>query len=261
MSKIIVDEIQTNTVNGNVRIIPNGTGELEVTGNCSATTFSGSGANLTNVPAPSTYNAANLTGTIPNASIPDPLPAINGSALTGVGGGGFDFVKKITTSSSVSYIDETGLDYDKLYRFVFKKFSLSSADELYVHPMVDNETTPVNRYGCQNVTSAYGGSNYQRGGNHDWQFYNGSYWYPKMSGYFDLYTTDQAWIIGNLNSYPSMYGYCFLWGDYGLTANTNNDSNQTGTYAKVNGFRLQAGSQAQTIGTDLEILVYKYKES
>tara|TARA_A100001388_G_C28751056_1_gene492223 strand:- start:967 stop:1692 length:726 start_codon:yes stop_codon:yes gene_type:complete len=32
MSKVIVDEIQTNTTNGNVRVIPNGTGALEVKG-------------------------------------------------------------------------------------------------------------------------------------------------------------------------------------------------------------------------------------
>ena len=48
MSKVIVDEIQTDTSNGNVRIIPNGTGKLEVKGaggddamlqlNCSAQT-------------------------------------------------------------------------------------------------------------------------------------------------------------------------------------------------------------------------------
>lgn len=48
MSKVIVDEIQTDTTDGNVRIIPNGTGKLEVKGaggddamlqlNCSAQT-------------------------------------------------------------------------------------------------------------------------------------------------------------------------------------------------------------------------------
>ena len=32
MSKVIVDEIQTDTTNGNVRVIPNGTGVLEVKG-------------------------------------------------------------------------------------------------------------------------------------------------------------------------------------------------------------------------------------
>jgi len=48
---------------------PNG---MNVTGVCTATTFSGSGASLTSLPA------ANLTGT---------LPAISGANLTGVGGG------------------------------------------------------------------------------------------------------------------------------------------------------------------------------
>jgi len=42
---------------------------VDVTGTCTATTFSGSGANLTSIPA------ANLTGT---------LPAIDGSNLTGI---------------------------------------------------------------------------------------------------------------------------------------------------------------------------------
>ena len=46
---------------------------LQVTGTVKATTFSGSGASLTNLPA------ANLTGT---------LPAIDGSALTGISAGG-----------------------------------------------------------------------------------------------------------------------------------------------------------------------------
>ena len=32
MAKIIVDEIQTNTIDGNVRIIPNGAGKLEIKG-------------------------------------------------------------------------------------------------------------------------------------------------------------------------------------------------------------------------------------
>ena len=32
MSKIIVDEIETSTTNGNLRIIPNGTGVVEIKG-------------------------------------------------------------------------------------------------------------------------------------------------------------------------------------------------------------------------------------
>ena len=44
-------------------------GNTTVTGTCTATTFSGSGASLTALPA------ANLTG---------PLPAISGASLTGI---------------------------------------------------------------------------------------------------------------------------------------------------------------------------------
>jgi len=60
-----------------------------------------------------------------------------------------------------------------------------------------------------------------------------------------------------------MYGYCLIWGDYNYSnsiANTNNDPNQTDTYAKVNGFRLRS-SNNYNIQSDLEILVYKYAES
>ena len=53
-------------------------GSLNVTGTCTAGTFSGSGANLTSLPA------AQLTGTIPDARFPSQLPAIDGSNLTGI---------------------------------------------------------------------------------------------------------------------------------------------------------------------------------
>ena len=44
--------------------------------------LSGSGASLTNLPA------ANLTGTIVGARLPDPLPAISGASLTNLPAGG-----------------------------------------------------------------------------------------------------------------------------------------------------------------------------
>ena len=43
--------------------------------------LAGDGSGLTSLPA------ANLTGTVAGARLPDPLPAIDGSNLTGVGGG------------------------------------------------------------------------------------------------------------------------------------------------------------------------------
>jgi len=55
---------------------------MNVTGVCTATTFSGSGASLTNL------DASDLaSGTIPDARFPATLPAISGANLTNVGGG------------------------------------------------------------------------------------------------------------------------------------------------------------------------------
>ena len=71
MSRIKVDTIQSRQHSASTISFTN-TGAT-VNGNCTATTFTGDGANLTNLPAPSTFNAANLIGT---------LPAISGANLT-----------------------------------------------------------------------------------------------------------------------------------------------------------------------------------
>ena len=61
---------------------PNAPNGMTVTGVCTATTFSGSGASLTNL------DASDLaSGTIPDARFPATLPAINGSNLTNVSAG------------------------------------------------------------------------------------------------------------------------------------------------------------------------------
>ena len=55
---------------------------MNVTGVCTATTFSGSGASLTNL------DASDLaSGTIPDARFPSTLPAVDGSNLTNVSAG------------------------------------------------------------------------------------------------------------------------------------------------------------------------------
>ena len=90
------DSIINDAGTGNLKIQTGGSTKLEivsggatVTGTCTATTFSGSGASLT------ALSAANLTGTlpaisatnltnVPAANITGTLPAIDGSNLTGI---------------------------------------------------------------------------------------------------------------------------------------------------------------------------------
>ena len=56
-----------------------GTGNISITGDVTATNFSGNGSSLTNL------NATNLTsGTIPNGRFPASLPSVSGANLTGI---------------------------------------------------------------------------------------------------------------------------------------------------------------------------------
>ena len=82
-------------------------GDIFFTGVCTATTFTGSGANLTNLPA------ANVTGTLPAISganltsltagnLTGALPAISGANLTGIGGTDFIHAEQVNVSGIVT---------------------------------------------------------------------------------------------------------------------------------------------------------------
>ncbi len=98
MSKIRVQEIEhTASSNVNPAIALNANNNVTFDAGVTATSFTGDGANLTNIPAPSTYDAANLTGT---------LPAIDGSALTGITSGvaptGGTFTGSVTFEDAIN---------------------------------------------------------------------------------------------------------------------------------------------------------------
>jgi len=84
-----------------------------VSGIVSATVYTGSGANLTNLPAGNlsgslpAINAANLTN-IPAANITGTLPAIDGSALTGVGVGTADSINTSGIVTATAFIPTSG---------------------------------------------------------------------------------------------------------------------------------------------------------
>ena len=105
------------TVDGPVELYFNDGKKLEttatgavITGICTATTFSGSGASLTNLPA------GQLTGTVADARITaltaskltGALPAIDGSNLTGIA------ADKIFEGNTEAEVVDTGSDILKL---------------------------------------------------------------------------------------------------------------------------------------------------
>tara|TARA_B100000925_G_C21965204_1_gene455214 strand:- start:509 stop:1309 length:801 start_codon:yes stop_codon:yes gene_type:complete len=266
MSKIKVDTIQS-TQHASSTISLTSTGAT-VNGDCTATNFTGSGANLTSLPS------SNLTGA---------LPAIDGSALTSLtsanltgaipanllsnagGGGGLEFVKKETVSGGqIVSITESGLDYDTVYRVVISHLEFNWTSLPYVYPLLDNKTTEestsINTWEyAKQVHLNYSGTTQYSGINH-WKFDAGSgYTDMYYGGYFDIATTFRPWCIGALRC-KTEYGFCQLYGSKGFQLNTNNDPNQTEIQAKCNGFILKdsGGWQIQNGST---YMLYKWKQS
>ena len=247
MSKIIVDEIQTNTVNGNVRIIPNGTGELEVTGNCSATTFSGSGASLTNLPS------ANLTGSIP------------ANLLTNAGGGALEFISKTTVSSTVSQVDITGLDYGYIYKLVLKnvKFNAGGGQYPELSPFVNGATSPIINGACiysQVTRSSLGGGS--SSGHTAFQFYDGTGYHTGTEPFECSveFSTDyrphfrgfSQWYQSQAYSYSNVFGFF----NTSIALESNVSSHET---VRISGFRFRSSSGYSI--TSGQFLLYRYKES
>ena len=76
---------------------------LTTTGTITADTFSGNGSSISNL------NASNLSsGTIPDARFPSALPAIDGSALTGISAGGGIFAATGSVQSTTNDLQITG---------------------------------------------------------------------------------------------------------------------------------------------------------
>jgi len=230
---------------------------VSVTGTCTATTFSGSGASLTSLPS------ANLTGA---------LPAIDGSNLTGVGGGGLEFIKEISPSSAVSSITETGLDYDKVYRLVVKKLRVDgNVSDLRFHPHLDNSSTefvwgqsPYAYNGeCRYHYISDSGVTYSSSYDSYWRFQTGGYSAEYYGGYMDFGTTTHPWLIGSLRGIGTDRSFSQLFAKKKRENNTNQDSNQTDTYAKMNGFtlKLHNGSYFSNFHQDTLFYLYKAKES
>ena len=132
---------------------------------------------------------------------------------------------------------------------------------LRFYPHLDNSTThftPANSNNvCKHRLIDTSGVSSEISNSNHWAFGTGNSSY-ELGGSLDFWTGYRCWIIGNTRA---LYNdaFCQLYGRLGHANNTNNDSNQTGTYAKMNGFTLDLNGWNFLSGT--EILLYKNKES
>jgi hypothetical protein len=111
-------------------------GGATITGTATATTFSGSGASLTSL------NASNLaSGTIPDARFPAALPAIDGSALTGISSGGGGAVNDIFLRYNKTVDSNYTIDSDGSGRGVT---ALTAADDSSGLTIATGVTVTVN---------------------------------------------------------------------------------------------------------------------
>ena len=100
-----------------------GTGDISITGDVTATSFSGNGSSLTNL------NASNLaSGTIPNGRFPSTLPALNGSNLTNLTAGNLT-----GALPAISGANLTGID-------VFKTIAVSGQSSVVADSISDTLT-------------------------------------------------------------------------------------------------------------------------
>jgi len=257
MSKIKVDTIQS-TQHATSTIGLTSTGAT-INGDCNATTFTGSGANLTSLPS------ANLTGA---------LPAIDGSALTSLtsanltgaipanlltnagGGGGFEFVSKseVASGTTAAYIDITNLANDTMYRIVGKQVVLSHHTGYTKHEFLDTSGNVIT--GKINYTRTYGTTTLATDG---WttqnQFYGAamSDGQKKSAFILELFTkAGEVWFKFDGTTTRGTRTFMQTWGNF--------DSSDTTT--QVGGLRIRdASGVGYTLDPGTQILLYKYKES
>ena len=256
MSTIKVDTIQSRQHSAST-INLTSTGAT-VNGDCTATTFSGSGASLTSIPA------ANLTGT---------LPAIDGSNLTGVGGGALEFQSKTTISTPTQIVDinPSGGLTAGIYKLIGKKVLFTTSDGAGAYGARVGFSAFLN--GSSTFTSAY---------NIDYVFFNSyNYSNPRsrdqysgftlesdntsaqgssLGGYayeFELnFSTDYySWLSGNGHNLGSRYSSGWFHGH--LSSHVTDVSAN-----RISGWRIydiSGGNANFQAGT--EFTLYKLKES
>ena len=252
MSTIKVEEIQhPSNSNNAVSIASDSSVSLKHSGSAKLATTS------TGVSVTGTCAATTLSGSLASSNLTGALPAIDGSALTGVGGGGFEFVSKSEiTSGTAAYIEFTNFDNDTAYRMVCKQIYLNFGNYAYLQFQFKDTSGNLltGKLNYQRLSAYSGTSVASQGYLSQDKFYGAGavhgtgaskeafileFFCKPDDNWFNL----DAWAIDRRRAYMRTWG-CF-------------ESDDTTT--QIGGIRISP--TAGSFAPDSQILLYKYKES
>ena len=269
MSKLRVDQIQsTQHATSTIDLTSSG---AAVNGDCSATTFTGDGSNLTNIPVDLTnLDAANLSsGLIPDARFPATLPAVDGSNLTGISAGALEHVADYTVPSGTTTTslvifpnnnsgaggETAGFPANNKYLLRGYVSMNSNGGHLAIHPHIWDSSSNY-QYGSGwslSSASSYNTSTSHYGGGSGNQ--SSSEWLVYEGGYYWYNATFELWFT----TYNRPHAHSRLMGDPNVDAVCLGSHTDTSNrdYRRINGFTFK-NSWGYSFTDKTKLSLYKY---
>ncbi len=234
--------LSTITVGSAVTMSESG---VDVTGIVTSTSFSGSAANLTSIPA------ANIVG----------VATAGFERSGGFGGSGaLEFVSKTTVSSSTYTVDFTGLDYGYIYKLYSKKVLLSGQIQ------ANNQVFFIRFFlnGSSSVMTTSNGYQYRNNAiSYDNTHYNGYTSSIPMFQPYNAFTRCALDIEFSTDYYGWADGKLFSTSDetpYNIFAGSLNNNPHPQASNRISGIRIYF-QYTYDIEPGTEFLLYRYKES
>ena len=179
----------------------------------------------------------------------------DGSNLTGVGGGGMDFISRTYISSqSSNAIDLTGFDYERVYKLIIKRaeWSGSSYQNLYVRFFVNGGSSPQTA-SVYNYIIQHAGGHYTQNQDDKLNFYQYGGENEYVTATFEIYTGSYGYLRGPMHHVGTTNGIRYA--DIRATLSPSVMTNQ-----RISGVRIfNSGYSDWKVGT--EVLLFRYKES
>ena len=270
MSKIKVQEIE-HTTSSTPAITIAQNNDVTCNGGLTATSFTGDGTNLTNLPVDlSNLNADNLTsGTVLGDRLPNPLPAIDGSALTGISAGALQHVADYTVPTGTqpssfvihpNFNNNTGganTGFSSNTKYLLRGYISMNSNGghlmMYPHIWDDSNNTQYGYGGGLSNASSLNTSTHHYGGQTGNQ--STSYWMVYEGGYYWERATFELWFT----TYNRPHAQSRLFGDtnadticHGNHFTTSNMSNR-----RINGLTF-TNSWGYSFTDESKLSLYKY---